>query len=187
MVAARAVAAQRVITGSYSQAAVAEVVQRLLRGGQRQVGENGDADAARAEPGLDADEALLRNLYVSDAVCFCIYMPAIDRSLPDCRYDAAAGRLPSWLERVWANQVGWQARWKEFFCVVRSFPVVLCRFYRLVLFLCAKNDRSASCATRRGNGTLLFWAPSQHADESLSCWCRIWGMRCGRAGRRGTC
>ena len=88
--------------GSYSQEAVAKVVQHLLQGaplGQPQVDGNEEEAAVlqlvRAEPASNPDEALLRNLY-----------------------DAAVGRLPTWLERVWANHVGWQGRWREFFCVL---------------------------------------------------------------------
>ena len=29
----------------------------------------------------------------SSAVCFCIYMPVIDRSLSDCRYNSMATNL----------------------------------------------------------------------------------------------
>ena len=31
--------------------------------------------------------------YVFDAVCLCIYMPAIDRPLSDCRYDGLFGKV----------------------------------------------------------------------------------------------
>ena len=43
--------------------------------------------------------AFLGQLYVVDAACFCIYMPALDRSLLDCRYSAAD--LASFYKQYW--------------------------------------------------------------------------------------